>query len=273
MTFTPRTTTVHGRRLRYLDAAPAGEANRGTLVLLHAFPMNARMWEPQLVLAASGWRIVAPHFRRFGEDGAGDPPATSIDDYAADVVDLLDSLDVGAAVVGGLSMGGYAAFAVLRRAPEIVRALVLADTKPQADPPDAIEGRQKMQRLATESGPSAVVDEMIPKLLGQTTRAGRPALVAEVRALAASSSGDAIVGALAAMMSRPDSTSTLQGLTCPACIIVGAEDTVTPPAIAEEMHGAVPGSQLSVIAAAGHLSNLERPDAFNRAVGRFLNTL
>src|SRR5436305_13543593 len=130
--------------LRYLDAAPPPTVRkRGTLVLLHAFPLNARLWEPQLALASYGWRIVAPHLRGF-DGGVGDPPASSVDDYAGDVVDLLDALQIEDAVVGGLSLGGYTAFALLRRAPRYVRGLILADTRSQADTPEGAAGRARM---------------------------------------------------------------------------------------------------------------------------------
>src|SRR5262249_54549955 len=114
-------------RLRYLEASPPWHARpRGVLVVLHAFPFTAHMWERQLALSERGWRVIAPHFRGFA-DGSDDPPANSIDDYAGDVVDLLDALHVHEAVVGGLSMGGYVAFALLRHASRYVRALILAD--------------------------------------------------------------------------------------------------------------------------------------------------
>ena len=115
---------------------------RGTLVLLHAFPLNARMWEGQLALADTGWHVIAPQLRGF-DGGAGDPPAASIDDYAGDVIDLLDALHVKQAVIGGLSMGGYVAFALLRLAARYVQGLILADTRSQADTP---EGRRRARR-------------------------------------------------------------------------------------------------------------------------------
>src|SRR5262249_59183411 len=106
--------------------------------------------------------------------GAGAPPAASIDDYAGDVIDLLDSLHIDEAVIAGLSMGGYIAFAILRHAARYVHALVLADTKSPGDSPEAIEGRKRLLQLVTDKGPSAVADEMVPKLLGRTPRGGRP---------------------------------------------------------------------------------------------------
>ena len=257
-------------RLRYLEAPPAsGERPRGTLLLLHAFPLNARMWEGQLALAATGWHVVAPQLRGF-DGGAGDPPAASVDDYAGDVIDLLDALHVKQAVVGGLSMGGYVAFAVLRLAARYVQGLILADTRSQADTPEGIAGRTRLLQIVQDKGAGAVADEMIPKLLGETTRSTRPAVEAQVRSLALASSGDAIAGAIRALMTRPDSTPLLATIHVPALIVVGDEDTLTPPAASEEMHRAIAGSELVRIPHAGHLSNLERPDLFNAALAAFL---
>ena len=227
------------------------------------------MWDGQLALAESGWHVIAPQLRGF--DAAGDPPAASVDDYAGDVIDLLDALHVTQAVVGGLSMGGYVAFALLRLAARYVQGLILADTRAQADTPEGVAGRTRMLQLLQDKGPSAVADEMIPKLLGETTRTKRPAVEERVRSLALASSADAIAGAIRAMMTRPDSTSQLSAIHVPTLIVVGDEDTVTPPAASEEMHRAIAGSELVRIPEAGHLSNLERPDVFTAALTAFLS--
>jgi len=257
-------------RQRYLESTPpAGVRARGALLLLHAFPLNARMWERQLALAAGGWRVIAPQLRGF-DGGAADPAAATIDDYAGDVIDLLDALHVDEAVVGGLSMGGYIAFGILRHAARYVHALVLADTKAEADSPEAVEGRKRLIALARDKGPPAIADDMIPKLLGETTRRERPAVVEQVRALVLSSSTEAITAAIGALMTRPDSTPLLPTIHVPTLILVGEEDTVTPPAAAEGMHHAIAGSELVRIPRAGHLANLEQPDLFDAALARFL---
>jgi pimeloyl-ACP methyl ester carboxylesterase len=258
-------------RLRYLEATPlAGERPRGVVVLLHAFPLNARMWEGQLALAGGGWRVIAPHFRGV-DGGAGDPPTTSIDDYAGDVIDLLDGLHIKQAVIGGLSMGGYAAFAVLRHAASYFQGLILADTRPQADTPQGLEGRRKMLALVEAKGAEAVADEMIPKLLGNTTRAMRPEVADRVRSLILSNSAGSIAGAVRALMTRPDSTPLLPTIHIPTLVVVGEEDTVTPPADSEQMHASIAGAELAVIPGAGHLANLEQPQLFNASLARFLS--
>lgn len=262
-------------RLRYLEALPRPDIRRrGTLLLLHAFPLNARMWEPQLApFADRGWHAIAPHFRGFdllewsGVDASSD---TTIDDYAGDVLDLLDALHIPDAVVVGLSMGGYVALAMLRLAPRYLHGLVLADTRPQADTPDGREGRTRLARLAHERGVAAVADELLPKLVGDTTRRDRHVVVATVRELALSNSVEAVVGALSAMMTRPDSTALLASIHIPTLIIVGDQDGITPPEAAEAMQHAIAGSARAVVPGAGHLSSLENTDAFNDALARFL---
>lgn len=257
-------------RLRYLEAQPSRSVRRrGTLLLLHAFPLNARMWEPQLSLAEHGWHVIAPHYR--GMDGVDDQPAAAVDDYAADVFDLLDSLHIDEAVIGGLSMGGYVAFALFRHAPRYFQGLVLADTRSQADTPEAVEGRKRLLAVAREKGPAAVADEMLPKLLGETTRRENPALVERVRALILSSSSAGITGAITSLMTRPDSTPLLSSIHCPSLIVVGDEDMLTPPAMSRDLQRGIAGSELAVIRKAGHLSSLEQPAAFNAELARFLD--
>ena len=257
-------------RLRYLEAPAAGtDRPKGTLLLIHAFPMSARMWEPQLSLAATGWRVVAPQLRGM-DGGSTDRPATSMDDHAADVIDLLDALHIDDAVIGGLSMGGYVAFALLRLAPRYVKGLILADTRPQADTPDGVEGRKRMLALVEAKGAAAIADEMIPKLLGEHTRRHQPDVADRVGSLILANSAEAIAHAITALMTRADSTPLLSSIHCPTLVVVGEEDTVTPPALSEQMHKAIAGSEYVVVPGAGHLSNLEQPDAFNAALARFL---
>jgi pimeloyl-ACP methyl ester carboxylesterase len=228
------------------------------------------MFEAQLALADLGWRVIAPQLRGF-DGAASDPPASSIDDYAADVIDLLDALHVDEAVIGGVSMGGYIAFAMFRHAARYFQGLILADTRSQADTPEALDGRRKMLQLVQEKGPAAVAVEMIPKLLGETTRRTRPEIVDQVRALVLANSTEAIAGAIRALMTRPDSTPLLPTIHVPALILVGDEDVVTPTPAAEELHRGVAGSQLTIVPAAGHLSNLEQPGAVNAALAHFLD--
>lgn len=261
-------------KLRYVEAPAdprAGSRPLGTLILIHAFPLNARMWEAQLPLAEQGWRVVAPQLRGF--DGGTDlRVAESMDDYAGDIVDVMDALNIENAVIGGLSLGGYVTFALFRHAPHLFRGMILADTRPDADTSEAREGRRRMLTLLDQAGVAGVADEMVPKLLAPTTIQTRPEIAERVRALILANPASAIAGAIKALMGRPDSTNILATVHCPTLIVVGAEDSVTPPAISERMHRAVAGSEFVQIPGAGHLSNLEQAQRFNDAVVRFLST-
>jgi pimeloyl-ACP methyl ester carboxylesterase len=227
------------------------------------------MWEPQLALAEAGWRVIAPQLR--GMDGASsDPETTSIDDYAGDIIDLLDALHIEEAVIGGLSMGGYVTLAMFRHAPRYFGGMLLADTRSQADTPEGIDGRKRSLALLRERGTGAVLEQMLPKLLGETTRRQRPDVENRLREIALSNSEPAIAGAITALMTRPDSTPLLASVHCPTLIVVGDEDTLTPPQLSQAMHEAIPGSELVTISGAGHVSSLEQPAAFNAALEGFL---
>jgi len=238
------------------------------VVLLHAFPLTAHMWQPQLELAGQGWHVIAPHLRGFA--AIDEPPAVSMDDYAGTIVDLLDALHIHQAVIGGLSLGGYVAFALLRLAPRYLQGLVLADTKSEADTPEGRDARVRMLELLRERGVSGVVENMMPKLLSASTPRQRPEIVERVRGLALSNSTEAIAGAIRAMMARPDSTPLLTKIGCPTLVLVGEEDTLTPPSLSEQMARTIPGAEYEKLPGAGHLSNLEQPSAFNRALAHFL---
>lgn len=263
---------VGSRTIAYLDSVPRGKDLR-TIVLLHAFPLGANMWEPQIRSIPKGWRLLTPDLRGFGGTTDPDGGVPSMDDYAEDVVDLLEALGIARAVVGGCSMGGYATFAVVRRAPELVEAVVLADTRVGADSQEGRANRKSMLVLLDREGPSGVAREMLPKLLGPTTRAVNPTVEATVRRLIKQQSPEAIRGAILRMMDRTDSTPLVSALRVPALVIVGEEDELTPVAESRRIADAIPGARLEVVARAGHLANLEQPEPFNAALGAFLTTI
>lgn len=241
------------------------------VVLLHAFPLNRTMWEPQIAALFGECRCIAPDLRGFGDSPRSGP--YSMDRYADDVVALLDALQIDRAVVGGLSMGGYIALALWRRHRNRIRALVLADTRSGADNDEGKQKRGELIALAQSEGSAAVADRQVTGLLGKSTREKQPELVDRIRSIMAGESPDGIVGALEAMRNRPDSTPLLAGIDVPTLIVVGDEDVLTPPKEARVMHAAIRGSRLEVIPGAGHLSNLERPAAFNAALSDFVGSL
>ena len=263
-----RSLETGGRRLAWLEAGAGWP-----VILLHAFPLKAEMWRPQLEAVPPGWRFIAPDLRGFGraylrrlmtEDGA---PALTVADYAADIFALMDALEMDDAVIGGLSMGGYVAFAMFRQAPARFAGMILADTRPQADTVQGREARVQMRALLAERGPSAVADQMLPKLFSP---AAAPDVVAAARQMIEAADPAAIDAAIGALMSRPDSTPDLERMTRGTLVIVGEDDVITPVADARAMQNAIPRSTLTVIPGAGHLSNLERPDIFSRGLSDFL---
>ena len=170
-------------------------------------------------------------------------------------------------------MGGYIAFALWRRHPGLLRALVLADTKAGADDETARANRRAMIALVREKGAGAVADKMIAGMVGKTTREKNPDLVEAMHRMMALAPVDGIAGALEAMSTRPDSMPTLATIAVPTLVVVGEEDALTPVKEARALHAGIAGSRLEVIAGAGHVSNLERPAAFNHVVSEFLTSL
>lgn len=243
----------------------------GYVVLLHAFPLNATLWRPQVDTAPAGWRLVARDLPGFGTSTA--PPTVSMDAMARGTLRLLDALHIEKAVIGGLSMGGYLTLALYRMAPERFSGMILADTRATADTEAQQDGRRKMLATVREHGPQAVADEMLPKLLGATSQRDRPELSATVREMIEGNSTPAIAGALEAMLGRPDSTPILSSIAVPTLVLCGDEDVLTPPADSEALHQGIPGSRLVMLPGAGHLSNLEVPEAFSGALREFLDSL
>jgi pimeloyl-ACP methyl ester carboxylesterase len=259
------------RTLAYLDSDPSA-TDKPVIVLAHAFPLGAQMWEQQFKGAFWGWRVLAPDLRGFGgsTDERAEGVAPAIDDYADDIAGLVREVAGMPVVLGGLSMGGYAAFALMRRSPSLVRGLILADTRAGADSLEGRAARRAMLTLLEREGPQGVAREMMPKLLGATTRGDNPDAEETVRRLIKRQSPAGIRDAILRMMDRPDSTPLLPSITVPTLVLVGEDDTLTPPAESEAIARAVPDAALVRIAGAGHLSNLERPQAFEASVEDFL---
>lgn len=261
-----KTFHVNGKTLAFREAG-AGEP----LVLLHAFPLTGELFRPQLETLSSAMRVIAPDLLGFGGSTApGDPESYSVEGWARDLATLLDRLGIERAIVGGLSMGGYVTMAFLRRYPERVKALILADTRAEADPPELREKRTAQARMAVTGRKGELIDVLLPPLLSATTLRERPDLVARVRAMMDSVAPEGLAGALHALRERPDSTELLAGVRIPALLLCGAEDVLTTPDTMRGMQTGIPGAKLAVIPGTGHLSNIEAPAAFGREVAGFV---
>ena len=254
--------------------SPAEEASNtsGTMtrptpvVFLHAFPLDGTMWE-DTAQRLRGRPVLRPSFPGFGGEPAS---AASLNEFAERIVEAMDRKGFDDAVLVGLSMGGYVSFRIMERWPERVRALVLADTKAGADSSEAAEKRTEQAARARREGIGWLADAMAPALLGETSLSSRPEVEARVRKTMEGADAEGVAKALEAMRERPDSTALLPQITVPVLAIVGAEDTVTPEAEAQRIAEGVPDGQLVVIPGAGHLSNLETPEAFGEALDAFL---
>ena len=239
------------------------------VLLLHAFPLNSRMWEPQLETLAGRARLLAPDLPGFGLSA---PPrdAATLDQYAGDVLGVLDALDIGRVVVVGLSMGGYLAFRLIEALGARLTGLVLADTRATPDTESGARARHELAAEVEARGVDAAADAFLTKLLGPTTQRLRPAILDRVHAIIRENTPAGVATALRAMAARPDSTALLPGIRCPVLCLAGEEDVLTPPEVARAMAEQSPNGRAVVIPSAGHLTNLEAPDAFNDALTRFL---
>jgi pimeloyl-ACP methyl ester carboxylesterase len=260
-----QTLDVQGRHVRILEAGRGAPA-----LFVHAFPLAADLWRPQLDAVPEGWRFIAPDLRGFGPRPADAEPVRDVDGHARDLIALADHLGLARFTVVGLSMGGYVAMALARLAPARLGALVLCDTRAEADTEEGRQNRERMREALRTGGPAAVADAMVPRLLGPTSQRERPALRDLVRATIERNRATGIDAAIVALMTRPDASAGLQDVACPTLVVVGAEDGLTPVEAHVRMQTLIAGSRLEVIDGAGHLSNLERPDAFNAILHRFL---
>jgi pimeloyl-ACP methyl ester carboxylesterase len=231
------------------------------------------MWAPQVEALQDAYRLIVPDLPGFG-GSRGFTGVPSLDRMADAVAELLDELKVNERIVlGGLSMGGYTALAFARRHAGRLRGLILADTKAEADDAAGKANRDRLIAFATQNTAGAVLEQMIAKLVGPETMAQRPEVVETIRQIAESQTSEGIIGALRALRDRPDSGLALSAIGVPALVVVGEQDALTPPTVAESLAARIRGTKLVRIKGAGHLSNLERPDLFNAAVRSFLQGL
>lgn len=241
-----------------VDLAVRETGSGEPLVLLHAFPLHAGLFDAVRGRLA-GWQVITPDLRGFGGSLPGDdPPALAA--MADDVAAMLDRRGMPAAIIGGVSMGGYVVMEMLRRHPSRVRAALLVDTKADADTPEARQARLTAADTVLRDGAGALAP-MVDVLLGATTRRERPDVVATVQSWLGVAQPPAVAWAQRAMAARPDSFATLQTASVPVAVVVGEEDTLSPPSAAEAMAAVRPGTPVHVVPRCGHLAVLEQPEA------------
>ena len=243
------------------------------VILLHAFPLSAEMWEPQInALVSAGYRVIAPDFRGFGKTGL---PAgkTTMEDLAEDIKVLCDKLEIDQAVIGGLSMGGYAALNLYRLYPEKFAGMILADTAAFADTEEKREWRRHLIVEIESHGMEAVIEKMLPSLTSEYSKNTQPELITKLEESCRKTDYRAAIAALLGMTERKDHTGLLSKITVPTLLVFGENDDLTKLDTAETLRKNIPDSKLEVIKHAGHYSNLEDTSEFNRILLDFLDTL
>jgi 3-oxoadipate enol-lactonase len=258
--------TRQGIAINYSDTG----GDEAPVVLVHGFPFNSSLWDPQVESLGDRFRLITPDLMGFGaSDAPEDPSAYSIAAFSDQIRAVVDRAQARPVVLCGLSMGGYVCLDLWRRHRDIIEGLVLAHTRAEPDTADTRQKRSDQQDEIRAEGTRGFARTLVGGLLSETSRS-KPDVSA--RALAAADNpAQGYVGALEAMKARPDYTSDLVTIDVPTLIVVGEQDAITPPDAARTMHEHVGGSQLVVIPEVGHLSNLEAPEAFNTALVRFLD--
>jgi len=245
--------------------------NGPPIVLLHPFPANRDLWKPAAQALVSHHRVILPDLRGHGDSDIGKGPA-SMEKHAADIARVLDHQEVRRAVFVGVSIGGYVLFEFWRKYRARVEALVLCNTKAHADTPEARAGRLQAAADLMERGTEPFFESMVPKLIGKTTRSTRPDLVEGALRMMRKMSAEDVAMVQRGMADRPDSVETLKTINVPTLIVTGDEDILTGVAEAELMRQNIPGSQMKVIAKAGHYSPWEQPDEVGKLVRQFVDT-
>jgi len=245
--------------------------NRSAVVLLHAFPLNSRMWEPQFQkLREENIPFFALDYPGFGKSTLW-TKETSMEDFAGVTFQAINRLDFRKVVVVGLSMGGYVALSLYREHPEIFQGLVLANTRAVAD---SVEGKQRRFKLVDEikGDPSmkGMIQMHLEKFFTSEIRENRSELAKFAESLMKEAIPEGVIHALQAMADRPNSTDLLKKMNFPVLVIAGEKDSLTSVEDAQAMKDQLPKGELSIISGAAHLSNLEKPEEFNKSLLQYL---
>lgn len=258
---------LNGARLVWDEAGARGGSP--AILCVHGFPLSRATWGRQLAgLADLGW-LIAPDLRGHGASEAT-PGPYSMDLFADDQRALLDHLGIARVIFCGLSLGGYVALAFARRFPERLAGLILADTRAGTDNAEQRAAREELALLVEREGSAAAVERLVPGYIAPASATRDPTLRPLLDGIVAAAPPVGLAATARAMAVRPDSLPSLGEIAVPTAVIVGSEDTRTPPALAEQVHRAIPGSTLTVLPGAGHLANQEDPDGFNAAVRAFV---
>jgi 3-oxoadipate enol-lactonase len=244
-----------------------------TLILIHAFPLSSKMWEK----AAEIISVRSPQCNILFADlpGFGNAPEREYWTLAEEMEELhvqLQKQGIRNAVIGGLSMGGYAAFAYYRLYPKEVSALILSNTKPAADTTEAKKDREAFAIDAETRGAEAVYERLLPKLIAESSKTN-PALILQLRQWIGTLTKKSIASCLRALAVRDDSNDLLQNISCPTLIITGEKDVIITPQDMEKFSSEIKDARFITMMEVGHLSVVERPEEWAEIASAFLNEL
>lgn len=246
------------------------------LVLLHPTPCDHRFWLGLADTLAQKYRLILPDLRGHGESEAGEGPIT-IARLGADIVHLLDELEVPRALFAGCSIGGYALYELWRQYPGRIGALAFCCSKPQADTDADRARREEWINKIRQRGTTQFVDAMLENLIGPTARRRHPERIAEVRAMMERAQPQAIVAVQQGLAARPDSVETARTIRVPSFILAGGEDTSSTPAdmklLAEMIRNAGYGAEFTELRDAGHYAPWEQPQMVGRLLRRFFDSV
>ena len=265
---------VNGTAFVYEAAGPAPE-NQGTgdppIVLLHGFPLDARVWAEVARPLTRRWRVIRPNLRGFGTFTSNEP--FTIQTLAQDVLHLLEETGDLPCVMVGLSMGGYVALSFAQNWSDQLRGLALVDTRAEADDAEGRRKREAAIALLRRKGVGAIAEQMLPNMVSDATREGDPAAVEAVLRVMLDAPAPTVEAALRAMRDRADYTDLLATIGVPTSVIVGADDAITPVGLSRAMADAVPGAELEIIEGAGHMAPAEQPEAVYAAIARLMERI
>jgi 3-oxoadipate enol-lactonase len=242
------------------------------VVFLHGYPLNHLMWEPQLRELSNSHRVVLVDLPGYGLASEQSVP-DSLAGFAESVHRTLTQRFSRRVVVVGHSFGGYVALHLFRDHPETFRALVLTNTRSEADTPVARAKRLDTIARLERPGESLSVEETAQSLVSPGTWSAERPILEIVRTMIRSARTDAVRTTLRAIAGRPDLTPVLDSVDVPTLVIWGDEDQLIPPAQTQSMRTRVRGSFGVGIPGAGHLPSLEAPESFGRALTAFLERL
>lgn len=264
-----KTIKIEDIQVSYIDIGP----DDGTAILfVHGFPLNKTMWNEQVDVLKEWYRVIAYDVRGHGNSGAG-TQEFSIELFTSDLINFIGELQVDKVILCGLSMGGYIALNAVKDYPERFEALILCDTQCIADTPEAKEKRMKAIESIKENGVGQYADESVKNLFASESFSTRKDEITAVKKMIRSTTENSLTSTLKALAGRKDTCGILPQIQVPVLILTGEKDKITPPSVAESMHEKIINSTLEIIGNAGHLSNMENPEEFNKYFMKFVSEL